>query len=53
MARKYKSRIKRVAYQYYEQQSKELSARLKAGEMTQEQFERAHEMLDDKYRFVR
>jgi len=53
MGRKYLRRDKRQAYEAYSSQSAVLSEQLKRGELTQEQFERAHEILDDQYRNVR
>ena len=53
MGRKYRRRDKRKAYAEYAAHSQELTNRLKNGELTQEQFERAHDFLDEKYRSIR
>jgi hypothetical protein len=49
----YRRRDKKLAYDEYLNQSKQLVDQLNSGELSQEEFERAHENLDDKYRFVR
>jgi hypothetical protein len=53
MGRTYRRRDKRRAYRVYAAQSQELVRRLQEGELTQEQFERAHDFLDEQYRGVR
>lgn len=53
MARQYRLFHKREKYNDYTRESENLSQQLKKGELTQEQYERAMEMVDDKYRFVR
>lgn len=53
MGREYRRRDKRKAYAEYAARSQELTDRLRSGELTQEQFERAHDFLDEKYEGVR
>lgn len=53
MARKYRNPTKKRMYDNYAIQSNVLSERLKCGDMTQEEYDRAHEELDDRFRYVR
>lgn len=52
-AKKYRRRDKRIAYGNYSVETAELKRQLLSGELKQDQFERAQEMLDDRYRGVR
>lgn len=51
--RNYRDHNKRQLYSEYQTRSEVLKDQLKSGEISQEEFERAHELLDDKYRVVR
>lgn len=53
MPRKYRLFHKRKEYKKYADESEALKQRLKCGELNQEQYERAMEMCDDKYRYIR
>jgi len=53
MARKYIKLHKREKYSEYANKSAELTAQLKSGELNQEQFNRAHENLDEKYAWIK
>ena len=51
--RKYRRFDKRRAYSDYSRESKELHDSLKKGLISQEEFDRAHELLDERYAWVR
>jgi hypothetical protein len=53
MQRKYRRFDKRRSYSDYVIQSKALHERLKNKQIKQEEFDRAHELLDEKYGWVR
>jgi hypothetical protein len=53
MPRKYIKLHKREKYSEYANKSAELTAQLKSGELNQEQFNRAHENLDEKYAWIK
>lgn len=53
MPRQYRRFDKRRAYSDYSVQSAALHAQLKDGKIKQDEFERAHELLDEKYGWVR
>jgi hypothetical protein len=53
MQRQYRRFDKRRAYSGYTDKSKALHEQLKQGLIKQEEFDRAHELLDEQYRWVR
>lgn len=53
MARQYRDFHKKDKYSEYANKSAELTAQLKSGELNQEQFNRAHENLDEKYAWIK
>jgi hypothetical protein len=53
MPRRYRKFDKRRAYSNYEMQSKALHDQLKNKKIKQDEFDRAHELLDEQYGWVR
>jgi hypothetical protein len=53
MGRKYRRRDKRIAYERYRQESKDLSEMLKSGKIRQDEYEKRHELLDEKWSWIR
>jgi hypothetical protein len=53
MQRQYRRFDKRRAYSDYSIQSKALHAQLKDGKIKQDEFDRAHELLDERYGWVK
>lgn len=51
--RHYRKMEKRRAYNSYARETQWLKDRFEKGEISQEEFERSQEMLDDRFRFVR
>jgi hypothetical protein len=51
--RKYRRRDKRKAYEMYVHEVERIKADLKNGRISQEEFNRHHELLDEKFNWVR
>jgi hypothetical protein len=53
MGKNHRNSKKRILYNQYAMRSKILGKQLKEGVISQEEFDRQHEALDDKYYYVR
>lgn len=51
--KRYRKIEKQRAYDDYAQRSKFLNERLKSGGISQEEFDREHDLLDEQFKFVR
>lgn len=51
--RRYRKHEKRKAYNEYTMRSRILCDKLKGGEISQEEFDKAHELLDEQFNYVR
>ena len=51
--KKYRKREKRIAQEQYIMRSRLLNEELKGGKISQEEYERVHDLLDEQFKFVR